>query len=164
MAKLDLKDAGIMLVGAAAGAAISRYGSDAISNAMTKKERELAAPAVANVKFYHKAPFWDVVLGVAAGGAGVYMDRSRKSHEVALGLEAAGAYLVANGVLDLIGDMTAEDAVKQFNGRPLSKAPAVGPNPGPMSRARGVASPMSRVMAQQRTQTVAAAGEQVALF
>lgn len=163
MAKQDMKELGSVVLGAAVGAAVARYGSNAISNTLTKNNRDLAGGAtdfisqtdldneVKKVAIWRKAYTWDVLLGLGAGAAGMYA--KGLSSEMKLGLQSAGAYLFANGLLDAVGDLTLKAGdVHTYNGRPESKAAPKGFNNfGPMSRPMGRQMAMARPMMQAQS-------------
>lgn len=121
VSKTDFMDVGVMALGAAAGAAVSHYGSNAISDALTQSDRD-AGTAPAEIAFWRKAPAVDIGLGVVVGALGLYAVKgsSRGAKMTSLGLKSAAAFLVANGVMDLVGDMlVAEGDARTVNGRPL---------------------------------------------
>lgn len=118
----DLMKAGAMVLGAGAGAAAAKYGSNLISEALTKKDREISGgnpkTAPKDVQVWKKAYLYDMLFGGAALALSLYGGRTIKGN-VAVGVGSAGAYLLANGLTDWIGDVMAEEANKTYNGRPL---------------------------------------------
>lgn len=139
---MSMKDAGSLLLGGAAGAAVARYGSNAISNALTKNERDSthadfqADPA--QVSLFKKAPAIDVALGVAAGA--IALKVKGLSHAARLAVAGGAAYLVANGALDLVADLTtATGTTRSYNGRPVSETVTGLANPGPLARRMSLA-------------------------
>ena len=127
-----LTNMGVVAAGAVAGGFVSSYGSNAISNYLTKDARTVAnadkylPPAdigkggTKDLSFYQKAWFYDVLLGVGAGALSIYGFKKQKN--LALGGMGASAYLVGRGVVDMVGDFMAEDGNRTYNGRPLQKA------------------------------------------
>ncbi|MDP2672036.1 MAG: hypothetical protein Q8O68_00815 [Candidatus Daviesbacteria bacterium] len=177
MAKLDLKEAGAIVAGGLAGALISSYGSNALSASLTKDDRTLVAGVAttepSDVSFWKKAPAIDLGLGLVAGAVAVMALKQPKLRMVKTGLLSASAFLIANGVVDMVRESGVNDAEKAYNGR-VTNTPIPAADmgvmdargPGPLSRVRAMNrfQAMSAPRALQRAQTIAAQGEQVALM
>lgn len=165
----DFMKVGAMVLGAGAGAATAKYGSNLISDALTKKDRELTngqpKTAVKDVQFWKKAYLYDMLLGATGVAVGLYGGRAIKGN-LALGISSAGAYLLANGLTDWIGDAMAEEKNKTYNGRPVrdTKETTHTNLVGALSRMRASScgrSTAQRVVAQRLSET---AGQPVALM
>ncbi|MDO8623150.1 MAG: hypothetical protein Q7R52_02795 [archaeon] len=147
MGKLSNKELVAPLLGSGLGVVASRFGSNALSDSMTKEDRA-AAVNPKDVSLWRKAPFYDVVGGVVLGAVG-YMGWLKNDMASKTSL-AAGSFLLANGVMDMIGDLTAEEGERQYNGRPLRYV-GVAPNRvavGAQARRMAYVPSMSRQMAQ----------------
>ncbi len=171
VSRQDLMKAGAMVLGAGAGAAASKYGSNLISEALTKEDRTVtggaAKTAPKDIPVWKKAYLYDMLFGGAAVALSLYGGRAIKGN-VAVGVGSAGAYLLANGLTDWIGDVMAEDADKQYNGRPLRKTKLGAgfvDNMGALSRVMatgcGQRAMAQRVVGQRLSET---AGQPVALM
>ena len=115
VAKSDWTDVGMMAGGAVVGAVAANYGSDWISGFMTKTVRDDPKKTPADVTIIQKAYTYDVLLGALAAVGGMYTPNK----SAALLLKSAGVYLVANGLIDGVGDFMQKNALlKTWNGRP----------------------------------------------
>lgn len=170
VSRQDLMKAGAVVVGAGVGAAVSKWGSNLISNSLTKEDRELVGGSpktkVVDIQVWKKAYLYDMLFGAAGLALGIYGGRAVRGN-VAVGVGSAGAYLLANGLTDWVGDVMAEDADKTYNGRPkaVTKLTGFENQVGALSRMQamgcGQRVAAQRVVAQRLAES---AGQPVALM
>ena len=161
MARMSNKELIAPVLGSVLGVAASRYGSNAVSDALTKKDREAAVPVTPDkVSVWKKAWFIDLIGGFGVGALGysgiLKNDMASKTSLV------MGSNLLANGLISMVDDLSAEVADKTYNGRSLryvgegaARVPV-----GAQARRMAYAPSMSRSMAQ----VPASQREVVALF
>jgi len=147
MARMNNKELIAPILGSGLGVVTSRYGSNALSDALTKKDRE-ANVAPADVSVWKKAWFVDLTGGAGITALGYF--NVMKNDMASKTAVVMGSNLLANGLISMVDDLTADAADKQYNGRSLRYV-GVAPNRvtvGAQARRMAYVPSMARSMAQ----------------